>query len=209
VQLPFVGVLHFKLDYGWFGSLNHASHSGGMPDTAPDFSADLCAFIAREGADLVTDSRAVALAFGKRHKHVLRAIEHMRANSRPLIAEHCRLNFEPTLYRVPGPNGAMREETMYKMTAKGLSELSMGFSGDDAREIRIRFLNAFEEVSHRLENAEKSITAQLLALEKREVPSRLKGQIGSRLMHERRREKPLLAIERAHLMELAQPALFH
>jgi len=52
----------------------------------------------------VSLSRAVALAFGKRHKNVLRAIEHMRANSRPLIAEHCRLNFEPPLYRVPGPN---------------------------------------------------------------------------------------------------------
>jgi len=176
-----------------------------MPDTAPDFSADLCAFIAREGADLVTDSRAVALAFGKRHKNVLQTIERMRASDRPLIAGHSRLNFQPCTYI--GKNG--RFEPMYKMTAKGLSELSMGFSGDAAREIRIRFLNAFEEVSRRLENAEKSITAQLLALEKREIPSRLKGQIGSRLMHERRREKPRLASERAHLMALAQPALFH
>jgi len=98
---------------------------------------------------------------------------------------------------------------MYKMTAKGLSELSMGFSGDDAREIRIRFLNAFEQVSQRLAQAERSITAQLLELEKREAPSRLKGQIGSRLMHELCREKPRLASQRAYLMALAQPALFH
>jgi len=160
---------------------------------------DLTAFIARDGAALVTDSRAVALAFGKRHKNVLRIIESMRASSRNLIAEHARLNFEPCTYAAR--NG--KHEAMYRITAKGLSELGMSFSGDDAREIRIRFLSAFEEVSRRFENAEKSITEQLLELEKREAPSRLKGQIGSRLMHERRREKPRLN------KELAQPRLFH
>ena len=54
---------------------------------------DLTVFIARDGAELVTDSRAVALAFGKRHKNVLRTIDRMRASGRALIAEHARLNF--------------------------------------------------------------------------------------------------------------------
>jgi len=125
---------------------------------------DLTAFITRDGAALVTDSRAVALAFGKRHKNVLRIMESMRNHEHPEIAAHHRLNFEPTLYSSNGPNGAIRQEPMYRMTAKGLSELAMGFSGDRARLIRIRFLNAFEEVSRRLERAEKSITEQLMEL---------------------------------------------
>jgi len=36
------------------------------------------------------------------------------------------------------------------------------------------------------------LVEQMHALERREVPSRVKGQIGSRLMNERRREKPAL-----------------
>jgi len=46
-------------------------------------STDLTAFIARDGAELVTDSRAVAIAFEKRHADVLRTIDRMRKSARP------------------------------------------------------------------------------------------------------------------------------
>ena len=168
-----------------------------------DAIQDLTAFIARDGVELVTDSRAVALAFKKRHKNVLRTIDRMRASRRPVIAEHARLNVEPCSY--VGKNG--KAEPMYRMTAKGMSELAMGFSGDDAREVRIRFLNAFEEVAERLARAERSITERLMELERRELPSLVRGQVGSRLMNERRKEKPGFKEERATLMAAAQPIL--
>jgi Rha family phage regulatory protein len=164
---------------------------------------DLTAFIVRDGRDLITDSRAVAIAFGKRHKNVLQTIDRMLRSGRPLIAEHARLNFQPCAYE--GGNG--KKEPMFRMTAKGLSELAMSFSGDDAREVRIRFLNAFEEVASRLERAERSITERMHALELREAPSKVKGQVGSRLMNERRREKPEFQAERSVLEALAQPKL--
>lgn len=168
-----------------------------------DFS-DLTAFIDRRGGELVKDSRAVALAFKKRHKNVLRIIDRMRASKRPLIAEHARLNFEPCFYA--GRNG--KTEPMYQMTDKGLSELAMGFSGDDSREIRIRFLNAFEKVAERLSSAERTIADMLYDLDRREMPSAIKGQIGSKLMNERKAEKRDFAEERASLMSKAQPGLF-
>jgi hypothetical protein len=96
---------------------------------------------------------------------------------------------------------------MFRMTAKGFSELAMGFTGDASRVIRIRFLNAFEEVADRLEKAEKTITQRLFDLERREGPSRAKGQIGSKLMNERRREKGDFDTERAVLEDLSQPKL--
>lgn len=103
-----------------------------------------------------------------------------------------RTNFEPTSFEVPGPKGGTRVEPMYRMTAKGLSELAMSFSGEKARVIRIRFLNAFEEVADRLIRAEQTITQMLYDLE-------------------RRKEKPAFAEERVTLQNLAQPALplFH
>ena len=168
---------------------------------------DLTAFIARDGAELVTDSRAVALAFKKRHKNVLQTIDRMRDSKRPEIVEHHRLNFQPVDFL----DAKGERRPMYKMTAKGLSELAMSFSGEDARVIRIRFLNAFEEVAERLARTERSITQQLLELERREMPSQLKGKVGSKLMNERRKEKPIFAEERATLMAAAQPGLplFH
>jgi Rha family phage regulatory protein len=172
-----------------------------------DAIQDLTAFISSNGVELVTDSRAVALAFKKRHKNVLRTIDRMRNSNRPLIANHAGLNFEPCFYA--GRNG--KTEPMYRMTAKGMSELAMSFSGDDAREVRIRFINAFEEVAERLARAEQSITERLLELERRELPSQIKGQVGSKLMNERRKEKPVFAEERETLMAAAQPKLpmFH
>lgn len=172
-------------------------------------AADLTAFITFNGKEFVTDSRAVALAFGKRHKNVLRTIDGMRVSAHPEIAEHAGLNFEPTMYEVPGPKGARRMAPMYRMTAKGLSELAMSFSGDQARVIRIRFLNAFEAVAERLAARERSITEQLHEPERREVPSAIKGKIGSRLMNERRAEKPEFAEQRRLLEALAQPRLFN
>lgn len=168
---------------------------------------DLTPFISQNGADLVTDSRAVAIAFGKQHKNVLRTIDAMRSSCHPEIAEHYRLNFEPTSFQVAGPRGGVRSEPMYRMTAKGLSELTMGFSGDAARVVRIRFLNAFETVSQRLADRERSITEQLHDLTRREAPSELKGRIGSMLMNQRKREKPELAAERAALEAASQPTL--
>lgn len=164
---------------------------------------DLTLFIVRDGAELITDSRAVAIAFKKRHKNVLQTIDRMRNSRHEVIQSHYGLNFQPVEYA--DPKGERRP--MYRMTAKGLSELAMSFAGDEARVVSIRFLNAFEEVSSRLAQAEKSITARLLELERRELPSEVKGQVGSMLMNQRRREKPELAAERSALEAIAQPSL--
>jgi hypothetical protein len=53
-----------------------------------------------------------------------------------LIARHYRLNFEPTSFQVAGPRGGARSEPLYCVTAKGLSELGMSLTGNEARFIR-------------------------------------------------------------------------
>lgn len=168
---------------------------------------DMAVFIWRDGANLITDSRAVALAFGKRHRDVLRIIHAMESSHYPEIRAHRERNFEPTMYTIPGPKGATRMEPMYRMTAKGMSELAMSFTSDQARVIRIRFINAFEEVANRLANAEKTLTDRLREFERRAIPSATKGKLGSRLMHERRHEKRGLDLEEAMLKAQAQPTL--
>lgn len=166
---------------------------------------DLTVFIAKQGDELVTDSRAVAIAFGKRHQHVMRTIRQMHNSTHPEIAAHYRSNFG--LVDFVDAKGERRP--MYRMTAKGVSELAMGFSGTPARLIRIRFLNAFEAVAAKLAAQDRSITERLHALCRKEAPSELKGRVGSMLMNERKREKPELAAERAALEALQQPSLLN
>ena len=81
----------------------------------------------------------------------------MRRSWRAEITEHYQRNF--ALVDFLDSKGERRP--MYRMTAKGLSELAMSFTGDESRVIRIRFLNAFESVADRLAARERSITEQL------------------------------------------------
>lgn len=74
----------------------------------------------------LTSTRAVAIAFGKEHAKVMRTIKGMLASKHPEIAEHGRANFGESSFT----DSQGRRQPMYRMTAKGLSELAMGFSGD-------------------------------------------------------------------------------
>jgi Rha family phage regulatory protein len=164
---------------------------------------DLTIFIAQRGNELVTDSRAVALAFNKRHANVMRAINEMAASRQPLIVDHYRLHFELVDYT----DAKGERRPMYRMTADGLTELAMSFTGETARLIRLRFIAAFRQVSARLESAERSITEMLHDHDKRSAVSEARARIGSKLMNERRKEKPHLKDEEARLLEITQPSL--
>ena len=74
---------------------------------------------------------------------------------------------------------------MYRMTAMGMAELAMGFSGELACETRIRFLQAFRDVAARLERRESELARMCRELELREASSRTGGRLGSRLRAKR------------------------
>lgn len=166
---------------------------------------DLTVFIAKQGDELVTDSRAVAIAFGRRHADVLKTIERMVLSPHAEIRQHGERNFSLTSYQ----DAQGRAKPMYSMTAKGFSEMAMGFTGDRSRIVRIRFLNAFEAVAKRLDAAERSILELLHQHDRRAAASETKGRIGSQLMNQRRVEKPALADEAARLSSIAQPSLLN
>ncbi len=172
-------------------------------DLTPE--TDLTVFIARDGNELVTDSRAVALAFNKQHTKIMRTIRAGSSSAHPEIAAHYRANFGAVEFA----DAKGERRPMYRMTVDGLSELAMGFTGDSARLVRIRFIAAFREMARRLDSAEKTITQMLHDYEKRAAVSATKGSIGSLLMHGRRKEKRPLDDEEARLKSLSQPRLFN
>jgi Rha family phage regulatory protein len=77
----------------------------------------------RDGS-ILTSSLGVAAFFGKRHKHVLDAIQDTMRD-----APECKPNFRLTSSQVSMPKGGTREEPCYDMDRTGLTLLAMGFTG--------------------------------------------------------------------------------
>lgn len=88
-----------------------------------------------------TTSLAVAERFGKLHKDVLRRIASLECS--PEFRER---NFAPTFQRVPGPNGATREEPAFRMTRDGFTFLCMGFTGKEAAKFKEAYIDAFNQM---------------------------------------------------------------
>lgn len=89
---------------------------------------------------LVTDSLQVAEHFGKQHKDVLKAIDN-------LVAQNCAAKsffFEAT------HENRGKQYKMYYMNRDGFSLLVMGFTGKEALEWKIKFIEAFNEMEKTL-----------------------------------------------------------
>lgn len=95
---------------------------------------------------VVTTSMAVAEAFGKSHKDILRAISGLLA---VLPDEHKR-NFAPMLLDVEIGNGAVRKSTSYEITRDGFSLLAMGFTGRKALQFKLAYIDAFNAMEAQL-----------------------------------------------------------
>ncbi len=99
-------------------------------------------FVMLAGDKIVTDSRKVAEAFGKQHKHVLAKIE--RLDCSPDFAS---ANFSAQARLVKIDNGATRETKFYEMTKDGFMFLVMGFTGKKASQIKEAFIAAFNAMA--------------------------------------------------------------
>ena len=93
---------------------------------------------------VVTDSRSVAEHFGKQHKHVLEAIDNLKAENSAL-----RKMFYETTYKVDGNNKSYK---MYLMNRDGFSLLVMGFTGEKALEWKLKYINAFNAMEKALKD---------------------------------------------------------
>lgn len=97
-------------------------------------------FVMLAGDKIVTDSRKVAEAFGKRHDNVLRAISKLGCSE--LFA---KLNFEVCFENNELQNG--KPLKFYRMTKDGFMLLVMGFSGKKAMAIKEAFIAAFNAMA--------------------------------------------------------------
>lgn len=121
-------------------------------------------------------SRDIAEHFGKEHKNVLRDIENL-IGGLPNF-EHTPMFFKTT-YLHP-QNG--QEYPMYLMNRDGFTLLAMGFTGKEALEWKIKYINAFNSMEQELRkpkplsaNEMFSLQAQINLDNEREIKE-LKGR---------------------------------
>lgn len=96
-----------------------------------------------ENNEIVVSSRQIAENFGKMHKHVLDAIENIKAENSALTSM-----FYETAYTA----GTGKKYKMYLMNRDGFSLLAMGFTGREALEWKLKYINAFNKMEHQLVN---------------------------------------------------------
>lgn len=114
-------------------------------------------FLSTDG-QLFTTSRAVAERFGKRHSHVLRAIENLIADiggcpSQPNfgLAISANTSFSERNFASAGYLDAQKKLRIeYRLTHDGFALLAMGFTGRDALAWKIAFLAAFNAMEAEL-----------------------------------------------------------
>lgn len=93
-----------------------------------------------------TLSTDVARHFGKRHDHVLRDIENLRAQ---LPQEHLP-NFGEASVEAEGGNGAKASYPAYRLTRDGFTLLAMGFTGKKALAFKLAYIDAFNRMESAL-----------------------------------------------------------
>lgn len=104
-----------------------------------------------ETNEAMADSRDVAAYFGKEHRNVTRAIEHLVAQDKNWGMR----NFEQTPY-VDAQNG--QTYNSFKMTRSGFSMLAMGFTGGRAFTFKVKYIEAFDLMEAELRNREPTFT---------------------------------------------------
>lgn len=148
----------------------------------------------------LTDSRKVATFFGKRHDNVLRAWENIGCSE-----EFNRLNFEEIKYA----DSKGRIQRSISMTKDGFVLLAMGFKGKQAMVFKEAYIAAFNAMADHLKTSNQNLWMQRYALEAKSGTSKAKGSFGSRLMLERKREKPQIEKELQILDAAIQPSLLN
>ena len=99
---------------------------------------------------ITTTSMNIAEVFGKRHDHVLRALDKLVEDIKNSGEDHLP-NFGETVFSRKNPSGgAPIESRMFNVTRDGFTLLVMGFTGEKALKFKLAYIKAFNMMEREL-----------------------------------------------------------
>ena len=110
--------------------------------------------LSTQNGEPVASSRDVAERFGKEHKDVLRSIKNLTAQNCALLTM-----FHKTEYTT----AQNKKATMYLMNRDGFSLLAMGFTGKEAVQWKLKYIEAFNQMEKQLAQRPQLSRAELMA----------------------------------------------
>ncbi len=99
------------------------------------------------GQQTITNSQIVSDYFAKRRRDVLRKIDQILDDA---PSEFTSAHFCAHVQKIDLGQGANRNSKIYQMTKDGFMFLVMGFTGAKAAQLKINFINAFNEAQAKL-----------------------------------------------------------
>ena len=125
---------------------------------------------------IITDSRNISATFGKRHDHILRDIDSLKKDVP---------NFGEMFYESEMPDSYGRMQKVYLMNRDGFTLLAMGFTGKEAMEWKLKYINAFNAMEAELNTPEQimaralkvaDLTISNLKIENKQLVGKIKEQ---------------------------------
>lgn len=121
-------------------------------------------------------SLQVAEDFGKKHKHVLEAIGNIKAENSAVTPMFIESTYQA---------GTGKSYKCYDITRDGFSLLVMGFTGKEALDWKLRYIDAFNKMEHRIKH-------QYDEIQRLEMQAKADRAAAMRMNAENRRMKMLL-----------------
>ena len=97
-------------------------------------------------------SLEIADIFGKKHKHVLEAIDKLE-----IPEDFCKPNFRLTSISVQQPKGGTRKSKAFNITQDGFTVLAMGFTGKKAMEFKLAYIAEFNRMREEIQQPQISL----------------------------------------------------
>lgn len=99
-------------------------------------------FVVLDGNQVLTDSRTVAIKFGKRHQDVMRTIRSLLRK----LPEKARCNFA-LCHEINELRSGGRQLPFYQLTKDGFILVAMRYTTDAALAVQLAFLDAFNRMA--------------------------------------------------------------
>lgn len=112
--------------------------------------------LSKQNGEPVASSRQIAESFGKEHKHVLRDIEN-------LIGGESKIGLSSMFFKSEYISAQNKKLPEYLMNRDGFSLLVMGFTGKEALEWKLKYIQAFNEMEKQLAQRPQLSRSELMA----------------------------------------------